>query len=127
MRNDKAGNDDAKVKDGSSNTFEVVDDNQINKPDAVGETRAANMIRLKRSHKDDYQNSPHEIGHSLQAEHESTSSGSIMNEGNVGSSGLYPNNVQDIINRALNLNNSQPHRISTHGNLPKGKVKDKPN
>jgi hypothetical protein len=120
---DVAGAANAKTKDGSSNTFSVVDDYKIGTP---GETHGANDIEVRKSNKDDAQTGPHEIGHTLLMEHEGTNSGSVMADGNTGETSVFRNNVQDVINGAI----KQPtlNRISIHGNLPtNGKVKPNPN
>ena len=123
LNKDKAGDDDAKTKDGSSNTFSVVDDYKITTP---GVTHGANDIEVRKSNKDDAQTGPHEIGHTLLMQHEGTNSGSVMADGNTGASSVYNNNVQDVIKGAFQYPTLR--RISIHGNLPSnGKVKTNPN
>ena len=120
MRKDKAGADDAITKDGSSNSYDVVDN--LRTP---GDTKAANRISIRESSKDDYQTGAHEIGHTLLMKHEGTNSFSVMSDGNTGASNVYKNNVQDAINSAIKV--QTPGRVTIHGNLPKGKVKNSKN
>jgi hypothetical protein len=123
MDKDKAGADDAKTKDGSSNTYAVVDDLKIGTP---GVTHGANSIQVRKSQKDDLQTGAHEMGHTMLMEHEGTNSGSVMADGNTGSTTVYNNNVLDVIKGAFKWPTLR--RISIHGNLPaKGKVKANPN
>jgi hypothetical protein len=118
MRKDKAGTDDAITKDGSSNAYSVVD--QLSTP---GDTKGANKIRVREKEKDDYQTGAHEIGHTLLMNHEGTNSNSVMCDGNTGASSVNRYNVGDVITGASK--NLTPGRISIHGDLPKGKVKNK--
>jgi RHS repeat-associated protein len=119
INKDKAGADDAKTKDGSSNTFNVVDDYKISDP---GVTHGANDIEVRKSNKDDSQTAPHEMGHTLLMEHEGTSSSSVMADGNTGATSVYDKTIQDVINAGFK--HATLNRISVHGNLPtNGKVK----
>jgi hypothetical protein len=123
INKDKAGADDAKTKDGSSNTFNVVDDYKISTP---GVAHGGNDIEVRKSNKDDSQTGPHEVGHTLQMEHEETNSSSVMADGNTGATSVYRNNVQDVINVAIQ--HPAFRRRSIHGNLPSvGKVITNPN
>jgi len=122
INKDKAGADDALTKDGSSNTYEVVNDYDISTP---GVARGANEIKVRKSNKDDGQTGPHEVGHTLLMKHKGTNSGSVMADGNTGASSVYNNNVQDVVNYALD--HAQPRRVAVRGNLPRGKVKNNPN
>lgn len=122
MRKDKAGADDARTKDGSSNTFEVVRDGDISTP---GVTNGGNKVRVQKSNKDDSQTGPHEMGHTLFMQHEATSSWSVMADGKTGATGVNNNNVQDVIN--MGISTPTLNRISVHGNLPRaGRVKSNP-
>lgn len=114
--------DDAKTKDGSSNVYSVVDDNDISTP---GLTTGLYDAKVRREKKDDPQAGAHEIGHTLGVGDEGSG---LMNGGNTGETNIYNTNIQDIIKFALQNQNPFSNKVSVHGDLPtNGKVKNNPN
>ena len=101
----------------SSNIYSVVDDIEIKDSNA----------RVKRTDKDDAQTGAHEIGHTLDLPDRGTSSSSVMNWGNTGSTSVTSWDVQDIMRFAERSAKKYPGNIkfTIHGTIPKGRVKTK--
>jgi RHS repeat-associated protein len=114
--------DGALTKDGSSNIYQVVDDNAISTP---GLTTGLYDAKVRRSKSDDPQAGAHEIGHTLGIDDQGSG---VMNGGNTGETTIYNSNVQDIIKFALKNQNPVSNKVSIHGDIPtSGKVKSNPN
>jgi RHS repeat-associated protein len=126
-RHDMAGDDKALTKDGSSNTYEVVRDSDLNEH---GKTSGFMYVKVRKS--DMYgQTGPHEIGHSLLMDH---SPNSLMNDGQSGDMNLWPSSVQETLEKTIKESDHQSqfdkpgNRFTIHGNLPRGgKVRNNPN
>ncbi len=111
MLNDKTGAANAKTKDGSSNSFTVVDDKDI--PLSRGITLGGHKIKISKSEKYDVQTGPHEIGHTLFMEHTGVTSG-IMADVATGINSVCKENILETIRIAINK--SCAYRITLHGN-----------
>jgi hypothetical protein len=108
---DSRNNKNSITPDNSSNIFSISD--YLGND---GVARGLFNISLKKERKDDIQNAPYEMGHTMGMDHFSNT---IMNDGNSGNTNITSDNLDDTFNLARKTPSIQ-RKANIFGNLPIG-------